>query len=110
MRAPFFITSSSERVDEVIKHREDIFKNFTTPNTENGISADLVLNNLHLKQGEENNRSSIFMQRERTHTKSITQIITDNNTADIFYWTEGKLPLNVFKNTAVHEYISLNNK
>ena len=110
LSAPFFITSSSERVDDVIKHREDIFEKFTVPNTENEISADLILNDLHLKQGEENNRSSILMQRERTHTKSITQIITTDNTADIFYWTEDKLPLNVFKNTSIHEYISLNNK
>ena len=104
----FFITSSSERVDEVIKHREKEFNNFTS--SYNEINEDLILNNLHLKQGEENNRSSILMQRERTHTKSITQIITTDNTADMFYWTEDKLPLNVFKNTAIHEYISLNNK
>jgi len=63
LSAPFFITSSSERVDDVIKYREDIFENFTTPNTENGISADLVLNNLHLKQGEENNRSSTITRQ-----------------------------------------------
>ena len=108
LSTPFFITSSSERVDEVIKHREKEFNNFTS--SYNEINEDLILNNLHLKQGEENNRSSILMQRERTHTKSITQIITTDNTADMFYWTEDKLPLNVFKNTAIHEYISLNNK
>ena len=108
LRTPFFITSSSERVDEVIKHREKEFNNFTS--SYNEINEDLILNDLHLKQGEENNRSSILMQREHTHTKSITQIITTDNTADMFYWTEDKLPLNVFKNTTIHEYISLNNK
>ncbi len=109
LNTPFFITSSSERVNDVIKHREDIFEEFTSSNTEEKITADFILNNLHLKQGKENNRSSILMQREHTHTKSITQIITTNNTADVFYWTEDKVPLSISTKMAVQEHFPLNN-
>jgi hypothetical protein len=79
---PFFITSSSIKTQEIITHRQTLFNAFSNQDT---YTPDHIIHNLHLKRGAENDEASIFMNRPKTHTKSLTQI-TLNTTQTLRYW------------------------
>lgn len=102
---PFFITSSSERTDEVIAHRDNIFSEFKPE----GKGAEDILKSLHLKGGNDNDESSICMRRLRTHTKSITQIVLTPATIGLSYWTEDSLEngLNDLEASAINHIFPL---
>ncbi len=88
---PFFISSSSERAFEILKYRRNLFTGFLNqflPQEHD------ILSNLHLNRELGQESASIFMAREKAHTKSITQILLKPNQSDIFYWPQDILAKN----------------
>jgi uncharacterized protein with NRDE domain len=88
---PFFISSSSERASEVLRYRRNVFTDFLnqTPFQE----CD-IMSGLHLKRQRGHEGASIFMEREKVHTKSITQILLKSDQSDMFYWPQDILAKN----------------
>ncbi len=84
LNRPFFITSSSERGAEIIEHRHAMFRNFI-------MDKGNIIKDLHLNEDQNDKSSSILMNRENTHTKSIVQATLSSQTATIQYWTEDVL-------------------
>jgi len=89
-KAPFFLTSTSQYAAEAFPLRQKLFNDFLQSHPVK--DAAVVLRDLHLKSlpGQEN--ISIFMQREKRHTKSITQAALSSAGVAVTYYTEGQLP------------------
>ena len=86
--APFFISSSSIRTDQILAYRHNIFKNFIQ---QNDIQKSEILSKLHQHQELERIEDSILVERKATHTKSIVQMTVENNKSEMLYWTEDTL-------------------
>ena len=82
---PFFISSSSVDSQIVLSHRMNLFTKFSPVNEEQ------ILTQLHLSQDKLDKSASIFMSREETHTKSISQVIIEKNEINYYYFTENNL-------------------
>lgn len=85
---PFFISSSSERIDEILAYRHGIFKKFIQ---QDEIQISDILLDLHTSQEAGREKDAIFVEREATHTKSIVQITIEKNQSEMLYWTEDVL-------------------
>ncbi len=82
---PFFISSSSVDSQIVLSHRMNLFTKFQPVNQEQ------ILTQLHLFQDGSDKSASIYMSREQTHTKSISQVVIENNSLTFNYLTEKNL-------------------
>ncbi|MDT8451992.1 MAG: NRDE family protein [Gammaproteobacteria bacterium] len=87
----WFISSSSERLDEVIQYRRDLFDAFVHAHQAAGPSAKNILNELHLLQDSDNASSSINMSRPHSHTKSISRVIIEKDRMQYDYFNEKAL-------------------
>jgi len=88
LKEPFFITSSSERTADILQYRHDVFTAFL-----DGYEGDenSVISSLHLKSEAGKDSDSIFMNRKKTHTKSMTQIVLKSHQIKMSYWPEDKI-------------------
>lgn len=80
---PFLHSSSSVDTSLVIDKRTGYFESWLKDQSE--IKADNILDEIHLQHDVKNPSHSILMAREKTHTKSIVQIITSQNKIDYNY-------------------------
>jgi len=82
---PFFISSSSIKPRRVLNFRTRKFFDFDAASGRN------ILTDLHLFQDINNPSSSIFMSRDITHTKSISQLCLKSESLNYHYFTEKNL-------------------
>lgn len=85
---PFFITSSGVDIDHILKTRRTLFESFCqnpAPTTED------ILHRLHLHKIPGDDSTSIFMGREKTHTKSICQVKLSKTGSSLDYYTQDLL-------------------
>lgn len=106
---PFFITSSSEKIEEVLEYRQDIFAEFTKNYSNN---AEFILQKLHLQCAKDYENLSICMSREKTHTKSATQIIISSDAIEMFYWPKIQVSkaIELLRKTAIYKDFTFTKK
>lgn len=75
LNAPYFITSSLVDAGYTLTIRRELFATFVASNKVQPLD---ILSQLHLNQLPQDPVSSIFMARNESHTKSISQVIVDN--------------------------------
>lgn len=85
---PFFITSSAVKMHYTLQQRQNIFDSFMAekPNTPSDI-----LTKLHMQKISGDDSTSILMSREKTHTKSICQLVITHQQSIFEYYTEDAL-------------------
>lgn len=105
LNKPFFISSSSERLSEVVAYRQNVFNNFIQSPSR---SEKTILHDLHMKEDESDSSSAIMMARPKTHTKSITQTILTSNEATLTYWPEHTLNAGVTERLPIAHSFTLN--
>ncbi|WP_420547744.1 NRDE family protein [Curvivirga sp.] len=84
----FFLTSSGERLAEIIEYRSELFKAYQDEYLGYPHMPAVVMSSLHLSQDANDPGRSILMRRGNAHTKSITQIRIAPNLAAMRYWPE----------------------
>jgi uncharacterized protein with NRDE domain len=91
VKTPFFLTTSSEYTATALALRQKLFNEFLQNRPANDRDATAIVRDLHLRSvaGQEN--ISIFMQREKRHTKSITQAVLSSAGVTATYYPEGQL-------------------
>lgn len=82
---PFFISSSSIDSQRVLNYRSRKFFDFDAASGRN------ILTDLHLFQDINNTSASIYMSRDITHTKSISQLCLKSESLNYHYFTEKNL-------------------
>ena len=82
---PFFISSSSIDPQRVLNFRTRKFFDFEAKSGRN------ILTDLHLVQDINNTSASIYMSRDITHTKSISQLCLKSESLNYHYFTEESL-------------------
>ncbi len=88
-KQPFLLSSTSVNAATILPFRQKLFHDYLAKYS--NIKAKHVLSALHLVQDSNDTSSSIFMAREETHTKSISQVIIENNSLNFNYLTEKNL-------------------
>lgn len=86
---PFILTSSSINSDYVFNHRYELFNSFNKANS--NVTPELILNNFHLCQNKNDDGSSVYMSRENSHTKSISQITLNKQQLNYQYYNQQHL-------------------
>lgn len=81
-------SSSSIETERILKKRSAYFDKFKMQLGEQGNKPGYFLNHLHRQQDKDDKSSSIFMSRNDTHTKSISQIIINNQQLHYDYFDE----------------------
>jgi uncharacterized protein with NRDE domain len=94
LEQPYFITSSSVDMENILTVRKQRFRDWTAQLELEKLTENEILQEFHLKQTR-NKSHSVFMQREFSHTKSICQSIISNTSSQIYY-----LPFSGFEKTA----------
>lgn len=87
----FMLTSSSVDTTQVLSHRQKLFEQWLERYKNNQTSLENILTEFHLQRDKQNTSWSVFMDREATHTKSITQVEIMNNQLELKYYGEDKL-------------------
>ena len=102
---PFFTTSSSEKIEQVIEYRQNIFSKFLENYSNN---TEFILEKLHLYRAQNKDDLAINMSRKNTHTKSVTQIILTPYQSEIFYWPKIKdeNDTKLSRETAIYEQLT----
>ncbi len=90
-------SSSSIETKAILRKRALYFDKFTTHLSEHNNKPRYFLNHLHQQHDSQDKSSSIFMSRADTHTKSISQIIINNQQLNYYYFDE----LHLNKNTGL---------
>lgn len=88
---PLFFTSSSENAQSVLPFRQSLFQGFIHEKWPGDKIPETILDSLHLKVIPDAPSSSIFMQRESTHTKSVIQAVLSQTDMAVSYWTEEEI-------------------
>lgn len=88
LNCPFVLSSSSIDSDFILKHRYQLFDQFKQQQNQ---SQNTILKNFHLQQNKKDTSSSVFMSREHTHTKSLSQVVLNKDTLKYAYYTEQNL-------------------
>lgn len=91
VKQPFFLTSSSLNANYILPLRKEIFDRFLTKQT--SIDGKHILTKLHLDKESTDRSSNIFMAREDTHTKSVSQVVIEGHTLNYKYLTEQQLSI-----------------
>ncbi|MTI11366.1 NRDE family protein [Curvivirga aplysinae] len=84
----FFLTSSGERLAEIIEYRSALFKAYQDEYLGYPHMPAVVMSSLHLSQDANDPGRSILMRRGNAHTKSITQIRIAPSLTAMRYWPE----------------------
>lgn len=87
------ITSSSVSTQAVIEHREKLFNSWMQQQTfsNNKTLAENTIKQFHLIQDKSNPSWSVFMDRQHTHTKSICQLLVNDDDVQLAYYNQQKL-------------------
>ena len=83
---PFMISSSSERLAEVLAYRQQLFASWQ----QSGASID----RFHLQQANGQQLSAVLMSRDYSHTKSLVQIRITEKSSSLSYYDETALTPN----------------
>lgn len=89
---PRMFTSSSVNAESTATLRGDLFQVWLAGNRSGVITAETILEELHLRQELNDPSSSILMSRELSHTKSISQVLVHPDYLEFLYLTEAMLP------------------
>lgn len=82
----FFSSSSVESID-IPERRERRYRQWQRTHSANkSVGSNSAIPTMHLLEPYVAPRESIFMVREKTHTKSITQLNVSNSQASLTYW------------------------
>ncbi|MDT8427775.1 MAG: NRDE family protein [Pseudomonadales bacterium] len=81
----YMLTSSSVASTHCTKRRHKQFLDFTQLADKQIPSPELILSELHCHQFADDKSASIFMERELTHTKSITQVVMHSDGISLNY-------------------------
>lgn len=87
----YMLTSSSVASNHCSKRRHQQFLDFTRLVDTHSLAPELILEELHYHQFADDKSASIFMEREQTHTKSITQIVMSSNAMSLNYLPQQSL-------------------
>lgn len=85
-------TSSSVNAESTAALRRYLFQAWLAGKRKEAVTAEMILEELHLRQEPEDTSSSILMSRELTHTKSISQVLVKPGCLEFLYLTEAMLP------------------
>lgn len=88
---PWFISSSSERLHEVISYRRELFDKFRHAYPMPELYSETILNKLHLLYDSSRPADSIYMRRDHAHTKSLSQVTVRKNRLQYYYLDETAL-------------------
>ena len=87
MLHPWYLhTSSSVYSEYCTKRRHDQFRLFTEQSKNRKAIPQDIITGLHLHQFFDDHSASILMAREKSHTKSITQVVLSKNTLLMNYF------------------------
>lgn len=83
----YMISSSSVNMSKTLRYRHSLFELWKAQHCDVHTTdlAPLILRNFHLRQEPTDLSSSVLMARQKTHTKSITQIETSGNHITLRY-------------------------
>lgn len=85
--ANIFFSSSSVDSINIPERRERRYRQWQRTQAANkSVESNSTIPTVHLREPCVAPRESIFMVREKTHTKSITQINVSNSQASLVYW------------------------
>jgi hypothetical protein len=87
----YMISSSSVDSINVLTKRAAWFSQFKNRVKNKDCPSQYILNEFHLQQQENDSSSSILMTRNETHTKSISQLIINNDLLEYSYIDETQL-------------------
>lgn len=88
---PNIFTSSSVNAESTATLRNDLFRRWLAGKRNGRITAEMILEELHLRQEPDDPSSSILMSRERSHTKSISQVLVHPDSLEFLYLSEAML-------------------
>ncbi|MEK7259000.1 MAG: hypothetical protein AAB211_04300, partial [Pseudomonadota bacterium] len=89
---PNMFTSSSVNAESTVALRSDLFQTWLDGKRGEAVTAEMILEELHLRQERDDPSSSILMSRELSHTKSISQVLVQPGRLEFLYLTEALLP------------------
>ncbi len=89
---PNMFTSSSVNAESTVALRSDLFQTWLAGKRGEAVTAEMILEELHLRQERDDPSSSILMSRELSHTKSISQVLVQPGLLEFLYLTEALLP------------------
>ena len=87
----FFLSSSSINTEKTLAYRQSLFERYLVQNNEESNCQFRILHDFHLLQDKADLSASIRMQRENTHTKSISQLRAGPTRLDYSYFNEESL-------------------
>jgi uncharacterized protein with NRDE domain len=90
LRKPQLFTSSSERLTEVSRYRQQLFDQWVSQRSINDKTNDDNANCFHFQQAHKQAASAVMMSREHTHTKSFVTVELETKKTTLQYFDDAQ--------------------